>query len=79
MTDRDSLKELRQEWERGLAVACERGPGQPFADTCWVVLRNGDHYKCHRYFTVGGNWLMSVDRPIATADEAMQWAMRAGG
>ncbi len=78
--DLRDLKELRQQWEHGLTVVCERGPEEPDADTCWVVLHKAaTHYKCHRYFTVGNKWLISVDRPIASADEAIQWAMKVGG
>ena len=68
-----SLNETRKDWEKKLTPIAEN-----FRDegTYLVVLedKNG-RFNCHRYFTIGNEWTVSVDRSGVDMREALQWSM----
>ena len=78
-----TLQEQRKDWEQDLVVVAEK---QQDEGTFLVILRQWSYtaveslddgmgqYSCHRYFTVGGNWEVSVDASNVDAETAMKWA-----
>jgi hypothetical protein len=69
------LEECRKNWEKGLTqkMALFCGP-----DKLIVVLKSGkrDGFRCHRYFTIGDNWDVSVDFGNASFEEVLRWIER---
>jgi hypothetical protein len=65
------MKEFREKWEKNLtSVSVIETSFHNFL----IVLKNRRGiYYCHRYFTVGGEWEVSVDRSGISADEALKW------
>lgn len=73
MSKKTTLEQCRKQWEKGLHVAAEHKRDEW---TFLVILRNAkNEYHCHRYFTVGGDWTVSVDACDVNAETAMKWAM----
>lgn len=65
------LQQLRLKWEKGLQLVAEISVDN---HKRLVVLKNSNGlYYCHRYFTCGDEWVVSVDMSGVTADEAMRW------
>lgn len=77
-----NLQKLRAEWEGGLTPVASH---QRDELTLLVVLRRTvvmrdakQPYYCHRYFRLGEEWCVSVDRSEVCADAAIQWALTRG-
>lgn len=70
-----ALSEKRKEWEKDLVVVAEK---QLDEWTLLVILNCNEDVKnpycCHRYFTIGGNWELSVDESYVDAETAMKWS-----
>lgn len=77
-----TLEEKRKEWEKDLSVVAERM--DTFGgriEVCLVILKrkgsfrdNRQNYFCHRYFSLGDNWEVSVDASYVDEETAMRWA-----
>jgi hypothetical protein len=75
-----TLDECRKEWEKSLIPVAET---QRDEGTYLVILRRKDvkrdgkqPYFCHRYFSIGGDWTVSVDASNVDAETAMKWAWK---
>ena len=71
-----TLKEQREDWENELVVVAEK---QLDEWTFLVILRwtaenSLAPYFCHRYFSIGDSWEISVDESEIDAESAMRWA-----
>ncbi len=67
-----SLISLREEWEKSLTPLAERRED----GTLLVILKDKTgKYHCHRYFSIGNDWTVSVDRQETDAEDAMKWSM----
>lgn len=68
----ETLKEIRDDWEENLIVVAQHRLDQW---THLVVLKNAKGcYFCHRYFTIGDRWEVSVDgKDIDDPDTVIQW------
>lgn len=74
-----TLDEQRKEWEDGLILVAEQ---QRDEGTYLVILRRKpgkrdgkQDYFCHRYFSIGDDWTVSVDASNVDAETAMAWAL----
>lgn len=75
-----TLDEQRKEWEKSLVTVAET---QRDEGTYLVILRRKvplrdgkQPYFCHRYFSIGDNWEVSVDASNVDAETAMKWAWK---
>jgi hypothetical protein len=77
------LQALREEWEKGLTPFASHQPDPEW--TLLVVLYVSETkrdakqlYYCHRYFRLGDEWAVSVDRAAVSAEAAIRWALTCG-
>jgi len=81
-----SLDNIRKEWEKSFVVVAET---QRDEGTYLVILRRKvplrdvpqmrdvlQPYFCHRYFSIGNDWTVSVDASNVDAETAMKWALK---
>jgi hypothetical protein len=64
-----TLSEIRKDWERGWLVVFEYAVTDDTLVS--VVAREGD-YRILRFFTIGGEWVCSVDYDRGTANETLE-------
>lgn len=70
----NTLIELREQWEKKLSVVATY---QDTDNTLLVVLKDyANDYHCHRYFTVGGQWNVSVDAAHLEDDTVIEYIMK---
>ena len=62
-----SLKEKREEWEKGGTVVLKVSVG----NTIYVVLNFNGELALHRYFLMGKSWEVSVDISNSTLDNCL--------
>ena len=65
------LEEVRAQWERGLEAKCVVDSADE--DVALVILQKGEKYHCHRYFQIGSDWQVSVDRQGVELKEVWKW------
>ncbi len=65
----ENLEILRGDWERALTPLCVI----QWKYECFVVLTKNDLFHCHRYFTIGADWAISVDKREVSLQEALEW------
>lgn len=80
MSKKVTLEQCRKEWEKQLVAVAET---QRDEGTYLVILRREktlrdgkQPYFCHRYFSIGGDWTVSVDASNVDAETAMKWAWK---
>ena len=65
------LEELRKLWEKNLTVLSEKMVDEW---TCLVVLTNKNgQFHCHRYFSIGNDWVASVDCRTSSFVDVVRW------
>lgn len=72
-----NLKEIRENWEKNLAEGLKVTHNVGEYKTVLVLLREnllseGSKYFVHRYFTLGGDWQISVDYDGEYIEEALK-------
>ena len=78
MNNRKQLLTEREKWEKGLVPDCVlESEGRVL-----VVLNNNPpfddipvDYHCHRYFTIGDEWVCSVDGQRVPLEAVWAWLM----
>ena len=66
----EQLKRQRSAWERGLTII---GEFETQHTVVVMLSTSTGWYRCHRYFTIGGKWEISVDCASVGLGEALVW------
>ncbi len=64
------LDELRGQWERGAIMYHGGNKDLNFALT---IIGRGHEFDCFRYFTIGADWQVSVDKSSCDLEQAFAW------
>ena len=68
----DGAYDIREEWEEGMTPVVVVEDEEEL--TIKVALRTkGGKYYCHRYFTIGDDWNVSVDKSGTDAERVLRW------
>jgi len=67
----DTLERLRHVWENGLTII--RYFQRDESEVLVVLSGFAGQYHCHRYFTVGTDWNVSVDVKSTDVADVFDW------
>jgi len=68
-----TLEEIRNSWERGLETKCVLGSEKEGQLLVVLQSKGVNEWHCHRYFTIGTSWEVSVDGQNITLERVWKW------